>query len=851
MVPWWQKTLAVAAGVAGLAGGAYYILMRRPLPKKKGTLTFDGLHEPVEVIIDRYGVPHIYAQNEDDLFFAQGYIHAQERLWQMEFNRRIGSGRLSEIFGTIALETDRFFRRLGVHRAATELSRLPSHSKRILEAYARGVNASISRNKRNLPIEFRLLRFKPEPWQMRDSILWAKMMGWYLGGNWETELIRARIVEKLGAKRAATLEAGYDPKHPLIIPPGIEYQGVNLGLLEQYEQVKQLSGFGLIGASNNWAVDGTKTTTGSPLLCNDPHLTQATPSIWYECHLVAGDLNVIGASFPGLPGIVIGHNQYIAWGATNAVSDVQDLYLEKFNPQNPHQYEYQGQWEEAQVVREAIKVRGSKIPVVEEVRITRHGPIITHFSSPGEEASEHAAGAGTTELPLALRWTGLEQCRIISSVAKLNRATNWEEFRDALHDWDVPPQNVVYADVEGNIGYVMAGLIPVRSQGQHPLPTAGWTGEDEWVGYIPFDELPQIYNPPQHFIVTANNRVVDDSYPYYITHEWLNGYRAQRIRDLLSSKDNLSPADMAAIQADQYALPAVEIVPHILQIQPQGPLEKAALEVLRTWNYILAPDSIGASIYETFLQKLEQSIFGTVLGSDETLLQSYLGKGRTIVTIALVNGYASRSKPLLIRMMNEQDESWFTGSALVNGPQSWDAAMSRAFTAAIEQLRERLGSDISRWLYGTIHTLTYTHPLGTIKPLDRLFNRGPYPFGGDMDTVYMGASLPTQPETVSIVPSYRQIINLGSMKDSLSGHSPGQSGHPASKHYADFIKPWLHIKHHSMLFERSEIEAQAEGTLRLLPDRSLDNLTTAGLPLQRVDKAAFFAQPLDNPSQRN
>jgi len=279
----WQKTLATTASVAGLAGGAYYMLMRRPLPKNRGKLRLQGLHEAVEVITDRYGVPHIYAHNEDDLFFAQGYLHAQERLWQMELNRRVGSGRLCEIFGEIAIEADRFSRRLGMHRAAAAAAeQLPEHIHRILGAYARGVNSFIERNSHNLSLEFKLLRFKPEPWQIEHSILWGKMMAWNLGGNWDTELIRARIVAKLGTERAAKLESGYDPNHPLIVPPGLKYQGVNLGMLEQYEELKQLSGFGMMGGSNNWVVDGTMTVTGSPILCNDPHLGQAVPSIWYE-----------------------------------------------------------------------------------------------------------------------------------------------------------------------------------------------------------------------------------------------------------------------------------------------------------------------------------------------------------------------------------------------------------------------------------------------------------------------------------------------------------------------------------------------------------------------------------------
>ena len=469
MSSWWKKTLVTAASVTGLAAGTYNLLTRKPSIQRSGTLHLQGPHEPIKIITDHYGVPHIYACNDDDLYFAQGYVHAQERLWQMEMNRRLGSGRLAEIFGTIALETDRFCRRLGLHRAADAAIReLSDPNRRMLEAYINGVNTFIQTNPDKLPVEFTLLRITPEPWQIRDPLQWGKIQGWTLSGNWETELIRARLVAKLGPEKAARLESGYDAAHPLIIPSGMAYQGINLGLLEQYENIKELSGFGPFGGSNNWVLDGTMTTSGSPILCNDPHLGQSMPSIYFECHLVAGDIDVTGVSFPGAPGIVIGHNRQIAWGITNAISDVGDLYVEKFNPDNPHQYEFQGQWEDAQVFREEIRVKGQDDPIVEEVLVTRHGPILTSLAHDGQPEKE---------LPLALRWTGLEQHKVVGAIGKINRARNWEEFLNGLRDWDVPPQNLVYADREGNIGYIMAGAIPIRARGQALVPSPGWTGE--------------------------------------------------------------------------------------------------------------------------------------------------------------------------------------------------------------------------------------------------------------------------------------------------------------------------------------------------------------------------------------
>jgi len=812
MASWWQKTAVTATGIAGLLGGAYYLLVRRPLPRTRGKLQLAELHEPVEIVTDRYCVPHIYAHNEDDLYLAQGYVHAQYRLWQMELNRRISSGRLSEIFGEVAIEADRFARRLGLHRAAAQaVHSLSPHAARILDAYARGVNAFLKTHRQNLPIEFTLLRCTPAPWQPADTLQWSKMMGWNLGGNWETEVVRARLVARLGPQRAAKLEAGYDPSHPLIIPPGVSYAGANLDMLEEYAALKHLSGFGLLGASNNWVVDGTLTTSGSPIVCNDPHLGQAAPSIWFECHLVAGEIDVVGASFPGSPFVVIGHNRHVAWGVTNAISDVEDLYIEKFHPEHPHLYEFMGQWEEAEIVREEIRVKGRKEAVIEEVRVTRHGPVLTSIQgrTDGEDDAQPA------QLPLTLRWTGLEHHEIITALAKMTRATTIGEFRDALRFWDVPAQNFVFADIHGDIGYLMAGAIPMRARGQALLPSPGWTGTYEWTGVIPFEELPQLTNPPEHFIVTANNRVVDDSYPYYITHEWLNGYRAQRIGDLLTTKGKLSLSDMATIQADQYSLPAAQIVPHILSIPARTRLAIDARDLLRTWNCQLSPESAGAAIYATFLRKLEHLVFSAVLGDDDTLLQSYLGVGTTL--LALMNGYSSRSRPLLIRLLNEQDDSWFTESVMPNGPRTWATALLSAFEATLDELCAKLGDNPLLWQYGRLHRLTFGHALGMLKPLDRIFNRGPYPAGGDIDTVNMGAVLPNRPDTVVTVPSFRQIVNLANLAASLSVHAPGQSGHPGSKHYDDFIKLWRNGEYHPMLFDHEMIDEQATGKLLLTP----------------------------------
>ncbi|GCF08869.1 penicillin acylase family protein [Dictyobacter arantiisoli] len=814
MASWWQKTRTQTANVTAFVNSSFE-LARRRAPASSGTQQLTGLHATVEVLTDRFGVPHIYAQNDDDLYYAQGYIHAQQRLWQMDLNRRIGSGRLSEIFGDVTLKTDRFCRRLGMHRiAAAEVSKLNPEDLRIVEAYVRGINSFIEQNSKQLPIEFTLLRYQPEAWKIADVIQWGKLQAWSLSGNWESELIRARLVAKLGVERTAQLEAGYDPQHPLIIPSGVAYQGTNLGLLEQYEQIRNLSGLGSQGGSNNWVVDGSMTQSGSPILCNDPHLEQTTPSIWFECHLISADMDVSGASFPGAPGIIIGRNKHISWGVTNAVSDIQDLYIEKFDPEQPGRYEFAGQWEEAQIFREEIIVKGQDTPCIEEVRVTRHGPIITYMPSLAQSLA-NAFEAGTVEQPLALRWTAFDSNTMLTAIRQLNRASNWDEFRTALHDWDAPPQNIVYADTTGNIGYIMAGAIPIREQGQALLPVPGWTGAYEWTGLIPFNELPQSYNPAEHFIVTANNRVIDDTYPYYISHEWVNGYRAQRIKDLLVSKEKLTVDDMGAIQNDQYALPAQEIVPMILKLEATTGIKRATHEILQAWDYQIKTDSIGASLYTTFLRTLERIVLDAIIGDDEELLQYYQGKSQGALGDA--NGYRNRDIPLLIRLLRRQDDAWFSHSALPNGPTSWKMALERAFDATIEGLRAKLGNNILRWQYGLIHTMIYRHPLGNNKALAARFNRGPFQVGGNGDTVNVSHATLNDPTNVVVVASYRQIIDMQPNGTSCAIHAPGQSGHPASKHYDDFIPLWLEGTSHPMYRDRKDIITNSEGKLILNP----------------------------------
>ncbi len=798
--------LLVILLVMGLVGSGYgFVTVRRSWPQTDGRIRAEGLQAEVTIIRDSWGIPHIYASNTHDLFFAQGYVHAQDRFWQMEFWRRIGSGRLAEILGESALDSDRFIRTLGWHRtAARELELLGEEERAVLEAYAEGVNAYIFTHRGRLGLEFTLLgltgvEFEPEPWTPFNTITWAKVMAWDLGGNRSDELLRAHIAARLGTPAVAELMPPYPDDYPVIVPHPLT--GATLEAVPETAFEPFALGEGDDLGSNNWVVAGSRTETGMPILANDPHLSIQMPSIWYEIGLHCDPVgpgcpyNVVGASFASTPGVIIGHNDRIAWGVTNLGPDVQDLFIERVNPENPNQYEYQGQWLDMEIVREEIRVAGEEEPVVMFARITRHGPIINDVVGGTEE--EWSFGWQ----PLALSWTALQPGTLMKSVLLLDRARNWEEFRDALRYWDVPSQNFVYADVDGNIGYQAPGRIPIRASGDGSMPVPGWTGEYEWVDYIPFDELPRAFNPPEGYIVTANNAVVEPDYPYFLSMDWAPGYRARRIVELIEADPSLSLADMQAIQGDSSPAWAREIMPYLRSLSGDDPRLNQALDLLRDWDGRAVRDSAGAALLEAFRVHLVDLTFGDELG------EQLLRRARGTAGVALVNLLADGSSP------------WFD-DVTTSEVETRDEILLRALDEAVEELTETLGRNMGRWRWGDLHTATFKNQsLGQsgIAPIEALFNRGPVPVDGTIATVNNTGYSLSHPYTVKIVPSYRQIVDLGDFTRSVSMHTTGQSGHPFHPHYNDMIDPWRNIEYHPMLWERADVEASAEGVLVLTP----------------------------------
>jgi penicillin G amidase len=792
--------MIISGLVTGMIGLGYYWLFRHPLPRQKGKMTLSGLKGPVEIIHDRWGVPHIYAGSAEDALFAQGYTHAGERLWQMDFNRRLVAGRLSEILGEVTLPLDRWMRTLGMRRAAEEgIELFNEELLSLVNAYTAGVNAYIDGGR--LPLEFQLLHYRPEPWSVLDSLSWSKMMAWSLSVNWETELLRAQIIARIGPEKAAELEPLDTGSSPRVIPPEVDYSCIGGDALRAAIEARRFTGPTAMEGigSNNWVLSASRTSTGSPLLANDMHLPLTIPAIWYENHLCSPDLEVTGVTFPGIPGVVAGHNRQVAWGFTNGFPDVQDLFIEKLRRQEDGrvQYLYQDQWLDAEVRKEEIRVKGAN-PVTEEVIETRHGPIINSLAP-------DLAG----EQPLAMRWTALEPDRMLQGMIAMNRAGSCQEFREALRNWAVPVQNTVYADTQGNIAYSFPGKVPIRKKGDGRVPVPGWTGEYEWTGYIPFEELPHLFNPPQGYIITANNRVVGDDYPYFLGYDHISSNRALRITELIEAEPTIDINYIRKMHTDQVSVPAREVGEHIARLKTPDPELSKVIERMHGWDGNLVPDSPQAAIYEGLVERLIPSMILGLLGD---LAIRYTGKGCTPV-LSELSLFGERAREWMRKMLSGPEADW-----LVTTGMQKDEMLIGTLRETVDFLKKTCGPEFDDWAWGKLHKIEFYHPLGSVKPLDRLFNRGPFPIGGDFDTVWATGNNYFDTNATQIVgPPFRLIADLSNWNNSQGILAPGQSGQPGSPHYADDIKAWMKGETHPMPFDRVAVMSAAVSILTIEP----------------------------------
>ncbi len=846
--------IAVLAVIVILCGGGigyFNYVNSAPLPKIDGNLKANGLFDKVEVIRDSNGIPHIYANNIHDLNFAQGYVQAQDRWWQMDFFRHTCAGRIEELTGkkSSLVSSDIYLRTMDwVRVAEKEYASFPAAHRAIFDAFAQGVNAYISnRSPQQLSINYSILgltgvKFKIAPWTPADSLAWAKMMAWDMGYSGDEEITRSQLYSILGAEMADKYQTppwGYGQKPTIIQSEDIKAMDTSGGTALQPVAGKtdsQLASTGqaydnpapdlnwLMGdpsgiGSNNWVAAGSMTQSGKPLLANDPHLGIQMPSIWYEVALHCADdgtgqpYDVAGFAFAADPGIIIGHNNNIAWGLTNVYPDVHDHYQLKINPDNPLQYEWNGKWRDMAVHDETINFGDGAAPISFKVRETHLGPIIN--DNKYDAATGNFMGFNNKD-PLALRWTALEPGTITQAIMGLNSAKNYEDFRNALKYWDCPSQNVIYADIKGNIGYQMPGRIPIRAKNDNGLlPVPGWTDEYEWKGYIPFDLLPRSYNPGRGYVVTANQAVVPPEYydflnkqldpnlNYNLGYEWNYGYRAQRVNQLIKELAPHSIQTFEKMQGDNKLLSVGEVLPYLANIKFSDPTLTDAKDWLVNWDYSFNVDSPQAALYAEFWMKLVSNTFSDQLGE----LTKPKGDDRDMRAINL--------------LLQNPNDAWWDDINSKDKVETRDEILTRSFQEGYAAAVAAMGPDRSLWKWGALHTTTFVStPLGAsgIGPIESLVNRGPFPAGGTTDapnacrwTVDKGNF------TVQTIPSMRMIIDLSDISKSVCMNATGESGNPASQWYGDMIKSWLNVTYHPMLWTRDQVNADAAHKLLLTP----------------------------------
>jgi penicillin amidase len=787
------RFLVILCALAVVLLAAGYGYLRQSLPQTEGEVRLSGLAAPAEILRDRFGIPHIFAASAEDASYALGFAHAQDRLWQMEMSRRIAAGRVAELVGAGALETDRFLRTLGVRRAAeANLRIIDAETRKLLDAYAAGVNAFLAADP-VLPPEFLLLGARPEPWSPVDSISWVKMMAWDLGGNWRNELLRMRLSKTLPLARIHQFLPPYRGE----APPQI------LDLKELYAPLEraaaQLAKFapdndGL--GSNNWVVSGARSESGKPLLANDPHLGLTAPPVWYFAQLSAPGLNVIGATLPGVPGVVLGRNERIAWGFTNTGPDVQDLYIEKLDnaggyltPDGPKPFE---------VVDEIIRVKGAE-PEKLRVRVTRHGPVISDVLRPAQELSPRGH-------VIAFAWTALAPDDLtVQASLKMARARDWDSFLAAARDFHSPQQNMVYADVEGNIGFIAAGRVPQRKatndlKGMAPAP--GWLAKYDWAGYVPFEELPRSFNPPEGVLVTANHRITAPDYPHFISSQWEPPYRAERIQALLEEKPKHSVTSFARIQADVLSLAVRELLPRLLATRPRSEEARRALARLAQWDGAMTRGAAEPLIVAAWWRELTRAIYADELAD------------------AFNANWLMRA-PFVIAVLSGEAAGW-CDNVRTPGAETCEELLAVSLEAALADLGRRYGSDPAAWRWEQAHAARHEHrPFGRQPALARLFDiRADTP--GDAYTVNVGRSNfndEAQPFANRHAASLRAIYDLADLEKSLFIHSGGQSGNRLSRHYAAFTEAWAKNEYIPMRAERKALEAEPHQKLRLLPAR--------------------------------
>ena len=764
---------------------------------------------PIDIVRDANAVAHIYAGTSEDAQFALGFAHAQDRLWQLEMHRRIAAGRLAEILGPGALDTDRFLRTLGVRRNAEAiLANLAPDTLAALRAYADGINAYLRQRSGPLPPEFLLTGTpSPQPWTPTDSIAWQTMMAWELGGNWSQEVMRMRLSQRLSLAQINEILPPY-PGDPVLATQDytawyrtLAGTTAHLTAVAAQAPPSQVEGMG----SNNWVLSGAHTESGKPLLANDPHLGLTVPALWYLAHMSSPGMNVIGASMPGVPGIILGHNDRIAWGFTNTSPDVQDLYIERVNPNDPLQYQTPDGWARFETRVESIKVKGQP-DVALTVRISRHGPVIS-----GALPIADRAGLDTRNHVIAFAWTALRaDDRTAQAALRFNRATNWEQFIDAARDFSAPQQNIGYADVDGNIGFIAPGRVPVRRADNdlHGLaPAPGWDARYDWQGFIAFEDLPRQFNPPSQRIVTANQKIVGASDAHFLTSEWSLPYRADRIGAMLDARDKHGTTSFAAMQYDHVSLAALDLLPTVRTTQARSALAAEALRLLSTWNGSMDGERPEPTIFNAWMRELSRRLLLVPLGP--ALMADYFDQRTT--------------QPMLVNILkNRQGErQWckVPAEGALAGSEDCATLLSVTLESTLADLQRQYGGTPAGWRWDQVHVAQMEHqPFGKVSALAPWFNlREPVP--GDTYTVNVGRYTlkdTNAPFTSRHGAGLRSLYDLSNLENSRFIQSSGQSGNRFSLQYANYAERWARGETIPMRTRRADVDQNRLGTLTLL-----------------------------------
>lgn len=781
--------------------------LKGPLAVHEGELTLPQLSAPVTVYTDEHGVPHVYAENEEDLFFAAGYLQASERLYKMDVIARAVEGRLAEAFGPDLIEDDKYLRVWGFHRIAKRgVKTISAETRNILESGLAGINAYIDDHANDLPVEFKIAGHKPIRWTLEHVVGYARLMGHDLCLAWMPEVIFGGVLSELGEERARELYPVYPDTKPYIVPQVPEnFSAVANALLRSEKRIRAITGAqGSHIGSNSWVLDGSMTESGSPLLANDPHLQFSQPAVWYEMHLVGGRFDVAGVTLAGVPVVILGQNKHYAWGFTNVMVDDTDFYVEVTDDAHPNQYYYDGEWRDMILHEEVIQVKGEE-PVVHIVRETIHGPIINDV---------HKVLKANESAPVAMSWVGNYLTNEVDAFIGLNTSTNWEEFSAAVEKFWVPGQNMIYADVSGNIGWRPAVALPLRAPGTGLVPLPGDDPKWDWQGFVPFEEMPFQYNPEEGYIATANNKTIGDQFPHYISAYWEPPARANRIHEMLSTANKkYTVEDMQAIQYDFLSDHARDLVPlmlrHINRSDFSDPTLLAAYDALDKWDYVMDKDAPEAAIFNVLWVNFAYQLYGDEM---DLIGEEFKDGFFKLANLSLRNA---------IYLLDQLPESqWFDDVATTDLLETPAHILKRAFTATIQELQDRLGPALADWQWAELHTLTHNHPMGSISVLNWLLdlNVGPFPASGSGTTVNNMEYRMYDPYDVVLGPSVRHIYDLSDLsKGSLSVLPTGQSGNPASVHYDDQAEMYNEGKYRSFPTDFETIQAAGYKKLVFTP----------------------------------